>query len=210
MYWLVKVILYVSVFSAAPAVWLGRRLRGLLWYYGLASLCCDAIPFVLKRSIGFESAIPTNVFNILELTLIGLYFWKAFSNKLLRRAIVTGITVLSILFIFDTWHIVNERVNWPSQAFSQIFLLLLCIGGLFNVLRDAEYQKIEQSSLFLVSSSFLLYVAYSLLLMLFTEQFSHTPASLRSGLWSIHNLLNILKNLAIARIFVVQRKALRP
>jgi uncharacterized protein with PQ loop repeat len=210
MNWLVRVILYISVFSAVPAVWLGRKLRGLLWYYALAGLCCDAIPFILRRIAGTDSLFLGNVFPVLELTLVGLYFRSIFSNALLRSLIVPGIVVLNAVFIFDTWHHLNNEVNWLGQVFGQIFLLLLCIAALFKIIRQVEHVKIEQSPLFIFSATFLLYVAYSLLLMLFSVQFRHAAVPLQKNIWAVHNVLNILKNLAIAYIFVMPRKAMRP
>jgi hypothetical protein len=60
--------------------------------------------------------------------------------------------------------------------------------------------------LFIFSAAFLLYASYTLVLMLFADYFRQAPVAMREQLWSIHNVLNALKNLAIARMFFLQQK----
>ncbi len=208
---LINVILYVSIFSALPAVWLGRKQRGLLWLYVLASLTCDVVPLILSDAFSIETRVPGNLFAILELLLVGLYFGQSFWNRPLRRAVFVTTILLTTVLSVSTWQVIEADTEWrnQAQAVSQTFLLLLCIGGLLAVIRNAEEQKIERSQLFLVSASMLLYLAYSMLLMLFTDQFIEAPQALRMKLWAVHNLLNILKNLAIGYSFFLAQKQMR-
>jgi len=207
MSWWVSLISYLSVFSAVPAIWLGRKQQGLLWYYAWASFLSDIIPFVQRRLSGSVWYVQGNLFYLCELILVGLFFIREIPSRLWRRVVLGVIVLIAAFFLVRAWPHINTEVNWPDVVFGSFALMLLCIAALFKVIRNVEHLKIEQSPLFVFSACFLLYVAYSLLLMLFTEQFKQAPKSLRLNIWSVHNVLNSLKNLAIARVFTMRRKA---
>jgi hypothetical protein len=205
MIWWTTLILYLSVVSAGPAIWLGRKQRGLLWYYAWASFITDIIPLLTHGLFGTVSYVQGNLFAICELAFVGLFFMREMPSQVIRRIVALFTISLALFFLIRSWPHINEAVNWKDVVFNSIFLMLLCIAALVKVMRNAEHLRIEQSPLFIISASFLLYLSYSVLLMLFTDQFMNAPKVLRQQLWSIQNLLNVLKNLAIARAFVMRR-----
>jgi hypothetical protein len=118
--------------------------------------------------------------------------------------LTSGIAAWILLHAFNAW---NEKVIWSDIALGFGLLILFCLAALYKVIRNIEYIKIEQSALFIFSAAFLLYASYSFILMLFADHFTTAPTGLRQQIWSVHNILNVLKNLAIARVLFLQQKA---
>ncbi|MBS1614540.1 MAG: hypothetical protein JST06_00295 [Bacteroidetes bacterium] len=211
MNWYIEVVNFCSRYSALPALWLGRKQRGFLWYYALASFLADLLSaefmldfFPILNSI---SGLIINLFFLLQLSLLGLYLINQLTNRSLKIVCKIIIIALAAFFIYKTGGRFIRSIFWNEQVFGHIFLMTLCLLTLMTVFRNIEHIKIERSPAFLFAACFLLLEAYSVLLFLFTEQFMNASKTLIQNVWSVHNLLNILTNLVIARIFILQEKA---
>jgi hypothetical protein len=208
MHRLIEFISGVSALSAVPAIWLGRRLRGLLWHYAWASFIADILTVSFLQYLGTNGKLVIgNIFCMVEFFLISLYFGRALFRGWAYGVFVALIIAWGTYLFISTLSVIHSRVNWEYIAVNYSIFVLLCLLSLFKVIRNIEHLKIEQSPLFIFSAAFLLYASYSLLLMLFADRFKSAPQTLREELWSVHNILNALKNLAIARIFILQQKA---
>lgn len=206
---IIQIVRLASYASAVPAIWIGRRIRGMLWYYAWASFLCDIVSVLLTNFLHHNSHIAGNIFYFLEISLIGVYFSLELFAGWPRRVFLIITAILLLRFassvITDPW----GKVNWSDVSLAMALFVLFCLVALYKVMSNIEHLKIERSPLFIFSAAFLLYASYSLVLMLFADYFRAAPAELRSQLWSIHNVLNVVKNLAIARMFYLQQKALK-
>jgi hypothetical protein len=205
MRYLISIIKLLSYVSGAPAIWIGRHIRGLLWYYVWASFLCDIAALAMEQ-MGYVAKAAANVFYPLELLLVGLYFSNELFTGWQRKLFICIILCLDIWCIVqaaDNW---RDRVNWENVAIGLILFVMFCMVALYRVIRNVEHLKIEHSPLFIFAASFLLYASYSLVFMLFADYFRAAPKAMREQLWSIHNLLNVVKNLAIARMFFLQQR----
>jgi hypothetical protein len=203
---LIATVTFLSNFSAGPAIWSGRNFRGLLWYYAWFSFLADVTSLVLYQ-VGISSSITGNLFYVAEIVLIGMYFsQKLFSGRLQSffQVLSFGIAGWFVVDSIDTW---QHRVEWKDIALALALFVFFCLLGLYKVISNIEHFKIERSPLFTFSAAFLLYASYTLVLMLFADHFRQAPKELRQQLWSIHNILNVVKNLAIARMFYMQQQS---
>ena len=204
---LIQVIKWLSFASAVPAIWLGRRLRSVLWYYAWASFGCDMLGLVVHQVMGSNSRFSGNLFGMLELLLIGIYFsYELFSGSI-RKA---SLAIIAALILFGLYRIrvaAFEGNDWQFHAITHMVFVVYCIIALVKVIKNVEHVKLEQSPLFVFSAAFLLYASYSCVVMLFADYFREAPVMVRQQLWSIHNVLNVVKNLAIARVFYLKQKA---
>lgn len=204
---LFSLITCFSRLSGLPAVWLGRKTRGMLWYYAWASLLADLYGFVASEVFHWRlNRLQLIIFSVAELLLVGAYYNQQLFPKRWRKAVFAGAIILAVWLVFDTAKKGFDKAQWEARAILNVPLILCCIAALFKVIRNIEYAKIERSPLFIFSAAFLLYAAYSELLMLFAEHFRSAPVALRQELWSVHDFLNAIKNLAIAYVFMLQAK----
>ena len=71
---LLAIVRVLSCYSALPAIWFGRRIRNLLWFYALASFLGDISAMCYREFFHSNSRLPGNVFYVLEILLVGFYF----------------------------------------------------------------------------------------------------------------------------------------
>ncbi len=128
------------------------------------------------------------------------------SSRVLKWLVGLAMLALACYFLIDAAPVFGTEIRWQDASLFYFLYMLLCTIAFVKVLRNIEHKKIEHSPLFVFSAGFLLYVAVTLLLFLFQPQFRHASAEVRWSIWSVHNVLNLLKNLSIAYVFLIQKK----
>jgi hypothetical protein len=202
----IATVMFLSSFSAAPALWYGRNDRGLLWYYAWASILSDVFSLIMELS-GTHVKTVANLFYVAEIVLIGIYFSRKLFSGRLQSSFLVLVFALAAWFVVDSIDSWQNRIEWKDIALALALFVFFCLVSLYRVITNIEYFKIERSPLFVFSAAFLLYASYSLVIMLFADHFRQAPKELREQLWSVHNILNLVKNLAIARVFYMQQEA---
>jgi hypothetical protein len=206
---LIELIKYFSEFSGLPAVWLGRRIKGPLWYYVLASFLADVYWLVSIACPRLDNPrVHADIFYLAEFLLVGAYFTQQLFSKEWRKVVLAGLIGLTVWFIVHSSMKHTDKIDWEDISILNIILVSLCVGTLYKVIRNIKFAKLEYSPVFIFSAAFLLYDAYTVLLMLFAEHFRSAPKSLTNQLWAVHNVLNGLKNLSIAYVFIMQKRKL--
>jgi hypothetical protein len=203
---LVQIIGYISEVSALPAIWIGRKSRSVLWFYVLISFSADMLQRY-QHAVGDNTRYVNNAYYLIEFLLIGIYFALELFEGNTRKIMIGVILAIAILFVVRTVGIMREKTNWEDVALLDAIMIILCMTALYKVINNIEHVKIEHSPLFVFSASFLLYASACLMLMLFADHFRRVDPMVARQVWSIHNVFNILKNLAIARVFYLQLKA---
>lgn len=140
-----------------------------------------------------------------ELLCITLYFGNTvFSDK--SRKLYYGITCLISVAYISLITREPGRIL-PYAGMFYFLYAVTCMFALFKVIRDIEHVNLEQSPLFIFAATLLLYSSYILLIRFFTDYLIQVPTEFRLTIKIIHNILNTLKNLAIARVLFLQQKA---
>lgn len=198
----------ISIFSGVAALWLGRKERGLLWYYVLASFGADIIGLaLLMRWLPLPRFWQSNLFLLVELLLVSHYLIRHSMTGGMRQ-IASGLSFsIGIFFILNT--VLQKEtflksvttLNYTGAGVLYTFLVFLLIWVFYKIITEIVVAKIEQSALFIFSSAMLLYVAPSMIIMLGWEDLKRESPVLYEALRDLRLVLNILKNLAIAYIF---------
>lgn len=193
-----SVLHFISVISAWIAVVVGLRLRGFLWYYVLVSGLCDVFSF-----LNLSPTYPHwygNSFYAAQFVLVCGYFIRELAPPARQRGYAVLAASITLLFLLFTVQNNFWRVHYQAGAMLSGLLILPTLGGFYSLMRREEVLRLERSPLFLFCAAFLLYIAGSFLIMVFTPRFVAENYDFLKRIWlSIHNSLNILKNLAITR-----------
>lgn len=123
-----------------------------------------------------------------------------------RTALRYSSYFLGFLFVSRTVHFSIDIVNYADAAILFGLYVIGTLFAMFKVTQEIEFLKIERSPLFIFSAGFLLYVAGSLIILLFKTYLDKAASQLLRDLWVVHNILNILKNLAIAYCLILLNK----
>lgn len=197
-------ICYISNLSAMPAIIIDWRNKSLLWWYACIDFASDASSFLLNR-LHMPKAWISNIFFVCEFVIVGAYLTKAIFIGRMRRGATVGIAVLAVYFIIHTIIISPLEGNYVDGAILYAVFTIFCMLALRRVIQDIELLKIEHSELFTFSAAFLLYASGAMLILLFKQYLNENYTALINQIWSILCVLNILKNLAIARVLFIRK-----
>jgi hypothetical protein len=186
-------------------MWFGRQKRALLWYYVSLGFAFDMMS-VYQHRVDDNTRYMSNAYPLIEFLMVGWYFSLELFSGPFRRVIQGFIVAIGFLFVADTIGLMRNKTNWEGISIFNAISIILCIAALYRVMNNIEHVKIERSPLFIFSSSFLLFSSACLMLMLFADHFRRMAPEVGQQFWSIHNFFNIVKNLAIARVFYLQSK----
>lgn len=193
-------LLYIlSATSVLLPLWVGRRVRGILWYYVLLSATCDVIG-LLSHFLNTRNW-AVNPFFTAQFGLINAYFIQELLPKGRRRNIAWMLVgCITAAFLFYTIRQGFWDVNYPAGAALYGLLIIPVLGGFYDIMRREQVLHLERSPFFIFCAAFLLYVSGSFLIMVYAPRFKTEDHRALILMWvSIHNSLNILKNGAIAR-----------
>lgn len=193
-------LLYLfSVISILLPIWIGRRVRSLLWYYVLFSGVCDGL-FLLYLFPAHLYWLD-NTFLATQFVLVNAYFIQELLPKGERRTLAWVLVgCITAAFLFYTIRQGFWDVNYPAGAVLIGLLIIPVLGGFYDIMRREQVLHLERSPFFIFCAAFLLYVSGSFLIMVYAPRFKTEDHRALVLMWvSIHNSLNILKNGAIAR-----------
>jgi hypothetical protein len=194
-----------SNLSPLVPLWVGRKVKGLLWWYAWVCLICDIAGY--SENVMGWPRIHANIFLLLEFVLIALYFRGLLLNKQQPRT-VAGISIGLIAITFVLYAVFNDprKANYTAGAFLYSTYILICLAALYRVVQQAEQPGIDSSALFFFSAVFLIYASGSTIMLLFKIFLAHTEPQRMDEIWSVRNILNLVKNLSIAFIFHHKKK----
>lgn len=190
-------IVIVSLLSALIPVFVGRRTGSLLWWYCIISLLADTIGFTLMK-MHIQKGWVSNVFLLLEWLLIATCLAETILPKKYRTAKYLSIGLVGGLFCVRTVQKSFNIPNYGDAAILYVLYTLLTLATLYKVIKEIEYLQIERSPTFIFSAAFLLYVSGSLIMLLSNKHLRESNPALLREIWVVHNILNVLKNCAIA------------
>ncbi len=169
----------------------------LLWWYCCLSFLADAVGYALS-TIHHPMFWVSNAFILGEWLLISNFLIRQAFAERFRYPLLALSYLLGALFVARTIYCSPSVLNYDDAA---VFFGLYVIGtlfGLYRVIQKIEFMQIEQSPLFVFCAAFLLYVSGSLIMLLARKYLDKSDHTLMRNIWVVHNMLNILKNLAIA------------
>lgn len=188
----------LSQFSPLVGILLGWRRQGLLWYYLWFCFLCD-----VAAEIEVYFSLPkyhANIFLLAEFILIGSYFTKnIFKERRHQVLCFSGVLLLSLFFIGSSAKQGFYTPNYTNAAVFYVIYIAFCMVSLRKVLNEIEHIKLEKSPMFIFSAMFLVYASGTFLMLLFKLKLSASVQHQMIALWDVHNVLNMLKNLSIAR-----------
>ncbi len=201
---LLAVLYYASILSAWVAVATGLRVRGFLWYYVLVSGICDLIP--VTKPFPENPHWYGNIFFAAQFVLVCGYFIQQLLPPRQQRGAAAVVFAITAFFLFFVSKSGFWKVHYQAGAVLYGLLILPTLGGFYSIIRREELLRLERSPFFLFCAAFLLYVAGSCLILLFAPRFRTENYRFLVLIWgAVHNTLNILKNLAIARALYLYR-----
>jgi len=131
----------------------------------------------------------THVFPVIEFALLVCFFRETLSKKAITILIIsfTILSILNVLFFEN----LNE-FNTLARAVEALLLIIISLMYFYSLLRDLSEKYLEQSPLFWVATSILIYFSGSFFIFIYGN-YIMPSAKLSLTFWAIHALFSILK-----------------
>ena len=200
-----NIILLFSNLSPIFPIITGWKVKGLLWYYAWICLLCDVAGFIIKAA-HLPRYIHANLFLVLEFVLLSWYLCLFILKPGYRKMAAIAIATIAAAFLIHTSFLTPLQTNFVGGAILYGIYIILCIAALYKVMQQIEEIKIERSGIFVFTGCFLLYSSGCMVMLLFKINLNaHNHEALMTRIWDVHNILNILKNLGIAYVFIIPK-----
>jgi hypothetical protein len=202
---LVHILQLISVVSVVLPLLAGARVRNIIWYYVLLSAICDVLPIIPELK-AYRHAYG-NIFLLGEFILIGLYFIRELIPGQQRGKVLLCLGIITGGFLVAACNSGFFGTNYKGGALLYTVLIPLPLIGFYRIIRTDQPVMILGHPFFIFCAGFFLYITGSFLLMLYMTQLHDMDRDLSIKLWSVHNVLNIVKNISIAYYFRLAGKA---
>ncbi len=186
---------------------LDKKLK-ILFLLVLASMIADIFNIVLYY-IESNSRPVKHAYSIIEIVLIGLFYYKIFSNTLAKRYIVISSILFLIFSIINliVWESILEP-NDNQSYFAHILIVSLVLIYFYEIFKNQSFSRLEKEPSFIISASFLIYFAGTLFIHITRDIM--TAEDFVYYYYKIHSTLHIFFNLGIALAFWLGAKQLIP
>lgn len=192
------VIGYVSIASIliplTPGLLFLKRHQGkmrLLFWLLIVSFISDVVVWILL--VSRENSWPVvNLFFAVQFVLLFLILGDNIKIAWIRSLLLLGCLSFGLIdfFFLQTSHELN---SYSSYVYA-ITMIALVISFFYQLLKTMPVEKIQTSPLFWLAFGVLVYYGGSLFLFLFNNYLLAHQLQVHQNTWTIHNILNILKN----------------
>lgn len=169
------------------------------------------IGLIIHSALEFRTLYEANVhqsYNLDIYHVIGLveliYVYLFFRSNIKINATISNLFyVVLILYIANSIFLEKFYVhlNPYGRALSFMYLITLCFNYYYRLYEEEKVEQLSKSSLFWISSAFLLYFSISFFTYLFSRQILTTdvePTSFFGSMWTLHTLGDVLRCLIIS------------
>lgn len=192
---------YVSTFSVVLPIAgslmnfksLDNTLR-LFSLYLLITLIKESI-CVYLAIYGQQNLHIYNILSILEYLIYFYLFYSVFQEKRIKNVILSFTAITSLVYLIDIFFI-NGLYNFNNLTttvggFSVAVTALLYF---YQLIKGTEYSNLTRVPMFWISTGVLFYSVGTIILFNYFSKYIHLPPSLRTSIWTINSVLNILQN----------------
>lgn len=164
-----------------------------LWALTIVGILMDVLTMSFRSPINLFG----NSYRLLEfLFLLRIYFF-AFGERYTRSFIVVGI-VYSAFFFVDLIFFQAGQLTSFSITLTAATFIVFSIFHFFKLMRDLPSTHIHQLPMFWIDTAVLVYFAGAFFIFLLRNYLIEVMNDDQIVYWSLHNILNIIKNILFA------------
>lgn len=171
--------------------------------------------YVALNDLVLLRLIPTNydkysfsAFTLIEYLSFTAYMWLINRNSIIRRLLVASFLLFTVFIITYFINVEFNMIDSIPIGVESILVILFSIYFLYQEINQATTVFLYNKPKFWIIAGFLIYLSGSFFIFLYANQ---VPKDELNSLWSIINVLNLLKNLFFClaiRLHVRQAKGL--
>lgn len=136
-----------------------------------------------------------NILSIIEYLIYFYLYYYVFQERKIKTVILLFSAITFLVYILDITYI-NGLYNFNSLTttvggFSVAVIALLYF---YQLIKGIEYSNLTKVPMFWISTGVLFYSIGTIILFNYFNKYINLPPGLRSSIWTINSVLNILQN----------------
>lgn len=153
---------------------------------------------------GWNNMPYFHLFTYIEFALIFLIYYSLLKDLWQRIVLISVALFFGIFSIFNLLYLESILEFNSNQRYVEGFIIMImCVLFFLNLLRRAEFIKLETYPYFWLTSGFLTYFAGTLIVFYLVKRLEDDSADFY---WGVHGILNILLNVCYAMTLWMGRR----
>ncbi len=182
------------------------QLKWIFLLFGLGSLT-ELVSFIYKTLVNPNNVWIFNFYQILETTIIIIFYSMLTQVKLKKRLLYLFIILFTIVSVYQISNIGSARLNDLSFSIESIIVVLLTILNFHSILKKQVYTNILNAPIFWINSGFLIFYFGNLFLHIFSKYLQAHAINAFFELWVFHSIFNIILYILISIGFWKTKKS---
>lgn len=164
-----------------------------LWLLVVFAFVMDLLP-PISRKLVTELG---NTYRLFEFLFLLIIYYYAISNKSRNAFIAIGVAYV-IFFFSDLLFFQAGQLNTFSITITAAVFIIFSVFHFFKLMKDLPSTHIHQLPMFWVDTAVLVYFAGAFFIFLLRNYLIEVLKDDQIVYWSLHNILNIIKNILFA------------
>ena len=210
----IQIISWASAIGTSIPLFLGvlryrylqNPLKWIVLLFGIGSLT-ELLSLIYATSINPNNVWIFNIYQILETTIIIIFYSMLTQVKLKKRLLYLFIILFTIVSVYQISNIGYARLNDLSFSIESIIVVLLTILNFHSILKKQVYTNILNAPIFWINSGFLIFYFGNLFLHIFSKYLQVHAINAFFELWVFHSMFNIILYILISIGFWKTKKS---
>jgi TRAP-type C4-dicarboxylate transport system permease small subunit len=137
------------------------------------------------------------MYRLMEFNLLLLLYFLAFSRKYSILFVAIGLCYTTFFFV-DLFFLQAQQLTSFSITLTAAVFILFSVLHFFKLMRDLPSTHIQNLPMFWIDTAVLVYFAGAFFIFLLRNYLIEVMKDDQIVYWSLHNILNIIKNILFA------------
>lgn len=153
---------------------------------------------VYLANFGMPNLYIYNILGILAYLIYFYLYYHEFTEKITKKTIAYFSVITSTVYLIDLLAVNGfEKFNTLTTTFGGLFLTITALLYFYHLIKNIEHSNLTRVPMFWISTGVLFYSVGTIILFNYFNAYIHLPPSIRSSIWTINSVLNILQNILL-------------
>lgn len=136
-----------------------------------------------------------NVLSIIEYSIYFYLYYSIFQEKKIKLLVKVFAGITTMVYLIDLFFVNGiDLFNSLTTTAGSFLLIITSLLYFYQLIKGIEYSNLTKVPMFWISTAVLFYSVGTIILFNYFNKYINLPPSLRSSIWTINSVLNILQN----------------
>ncbi len=145
---------------------------------------------------GLQNLHLYNIFSIIEYLVYFYLYYSVFQGARLKNIVLAFSVITITVYLLDIL-VINGLYNFNTltTTVGGFTIAVTTLLYFYQLIKGIEHSNLTKVPMFWISTGILFYSVGTIILFNYFQKYIHLPPSLRTSIWTINSVLNILQNI---------------